>query len=166
MFIALLLAATQPASHAAPGDAQLVVEAIYRALPGDEFDFRKLHYAPPLRRLLSREALLPDGEDSLLDAVPFCDCQDTDEHYAFTTRAKKTGPDSAQVSVRLVNGTVSTFLIDMIRLPAGWAVADIRGAGMPAWLPISVKSFRPRKRPSNLAQLARTDVTKADIPVR
>jgi hypothetical protein len=108
------------------------VAALYRAVPTDGFDFRRLRFAPPLRELLRREAVLAGSEEGLIDAIPLCDCQDVDEDYAFTLHARKTGANAEEVTVRLVNGAPSTFRIDMVRLPAGWAIADIHGPRRPS----------------------------------
>lgn len=134
---AAMLQAAAGTATPAPGSAQAAVEAIYRALPRDSFDFRTLLYAPGLRQLLARERAAAHGEEGLIDAVPFCDCQDTADDYAFTATTRATGPASAEVTVHLRNETRSTYRLDMARLPAGWAVADVHGPEHPslvAWL--------------------------------
>lgn len=136
LFVLLLAASSTPAAAPA-ADARAAVDAIYRDLPREEFDYRKIRYAPILKRLLARETADANGEVGLIDAVPFCDCQDTAEDYAFTTSSRTTSATTAKVTVRLRNGTPSTYRLDMVRLPSGWAVADIRGpahVGLVAWL--------------------------------
>ncbi len=135
--LAALLALNLPTGAGPSGTAVAAVEGIYRNLPRLEFDYRKARYAPELDRLLAREAVDAGGEVGLLDAVPFCDCQDTLNDFAFHTSSVAVAPNRAVVTVHLQNGGASTYRIDMVRLPAGWAVADVHGpvhASLVAWL--------------------------------
>ena len=130
MMTAIILAA---AAAAAPGGgAQAYVEAIYRRLPDERFDFRQVRYATVLHTLLAREAAAAHGEVGLIDSVPFCACQDTAEDYAFKTEVRRAPTDRAEVLVHLRNGGRSTFRLDMVRLRTGWAVADIHGPERPS----------------------------------
>ncbi|WP_442679977.1 hypothetical protein ACSBM8_01865 [Sphingomonas sp. ASY06-1R] len=132
LIAAAALAAPAGGTSGRLSDAQSAGAALYRALPTDGFDFRRLRFAPPLRELMRREAALANGEEGLIDAVPLCDCQDVAEDYAFTLHARKVGAKAEEVTVRLVNDTPSSFRIDMVRLPAGWAIADIHGPRHPS----------------------------------
>ena len=131
MMAAIVLAAAAAATSPS-GGARAYAEEIYRRLPDDRFDLRQLRYAPVLRTLLAREAAAAHGEVSLIDSVPFCACQDTSEDYAFTTEVRPAPADRAEVLVHLRNGGRSTFRLDMVRLPTGWAVADIHGPERPS----------------------------------
>jgi hypothetical protein len=132
-----LLIALVPASAAPPRDAKAMVDDIYRRLPRTDFDFHKVRYAPPLKHLIERDVADAKGEVGLIDAVPFCDCQDTAEDYAFTSSRRRVAPGRAEVTVHLRNQERSTYRLDMVRLPAGWAVADVHGplhASLAGWL--------------------------------
>ena len=146
--ITALLAIAVPSPVMAAATAQATVDEIYRALPGSDFDYHKVRYAPPLKRLLERDVAAAHGEIGLIDAVPFCDCQDTAEDYAFTTSSRAIAQDKTQVTVRLHNEVWSTYRIDMVRLPSGWAVADIHGpehASLAAWLAANLPRERARR---------------------
>lgn len=137
LLLTALLVFDLPAGAGPPGTAAAAVEGIYRDLPRLEFNYRKVRYAPELNRLLAREAAAAGGEVGFLDAVPFCDCQDTAKNFGFQTSSISFGPNQAVVTVHLRNGGASTYRIDMVRLPAGWAVADIHGpvhASFVTWL--------------------------------
>jgi hypothetical protein len=143
-----LVAAAVPLTAAWAASAKDTVDAIYRALPGSEFDYRMVRYAPPLKRLLAREAIVAHREVGLIDAMPFCDCQDTAEDYAFTSSSSSLAPDRAQVTVHLRNEMTSTYRVDMVRLATGWAVADLHGPEHPslaAWLRANLPPERPRR---------------------
>jgi len=137
LLLAALLVFDLPAGAGPPGTAAAAVEGIYLDLPRLKFDYRKVRYAPELNRLLAREAAAAGGEVGLLDAVPFCDCQDTANNFGFHTISVAVGPNQAVVTVQLRNGGASIYRIDMVRLHDGWAVADIHGpvhASLVTWL--------------------------------
>lgn len=127
-----------PAGASSPVTAIAAVAGIYRDQPRPEFGYRKVRYVPKLDRLLAREAADAGGKMSLLDAVPFCDCQDTADDFGLhTSSVAAVAPNRAIVTVHLQNGGASTYRIDMVRLAAGWAVADIHGpvhASLVTWL--------------------------------
>ena len=146
MILPILVAAA--AAAASPtGSARAYVEAIYRRLPEERFDFRHVRYAPLLRTLLNREAAAAHGEVGLIDDVPFCACQDTAEDYAFTAESRPAPADRAEVLVHLHNGGSSTFRLDMVRLRTGWAVADIHGRERPSLVAYLQRNLpRPTRR--------------------
>jgi hypothetical protein len=108
--------------------AKAYVDGIYRALPEDGFDYRKVRYAPILRALIAKDDRIGAaiGGVNLIDAVPFCECQDTDIGYHFETRGVATA-SGATVHIRLTNGSTQNFSIDLVPLAGRWAIADIHG---------------------------------------
>jgi len=125
--------------------AKTYVDGIYRALPEDGFDYRKVRYAPILRALIAKDDRIGAaiGGVNLIDAVPFCECQDTDAGYHFETRGVATA-SGAMVHVRLTNGSTQNFSIDLVPLAGRWAIADIHGP--------SIRSFTAylRRNPSRI----------------
>ena len=141
--VASLVAALTPAAAApTPPDAKATVDRIYRSVPREDFDYTKILYAPLLKRLLAQDAANAKGEVGLIDSDSFCDCQDTEKDYGFTTSSRPVGAGRAEVTVHLHNGERSLYRIDMVRLPAGWAVADVHGpehASLTGWLRANLK---------------------------
>jgi hypothetical protein len=124
------------ASSAAPDpkDAKAYVDEIYRAVAGP-FNFRKMRYAPPLRALIDKDARRAGDGVGLIEAVPFCECQDTAPNYGFTSTVAATGPGKATVTVLLRNGgSPQTFKVDLTYGATGWAIADIHAPATPSLL--------------------------------
>ena len=106
--------------------AKAEVDRIYRELPGS--GTKHVRYGATLQSLLDEDARRANGEAGFIDADPFCNCQDTDLNYSFTSTARRVRPGVVEVTVALRNGKPETYRIDMERTPAGWAVADIHSA--------------------------------------
>lgn len=146
--LAVLLLATPAAAlqpDTAIGTARAMVDAIYAALPGDRFDWRAQRFTPELKALIEREARESAGEIGLFDAVPFCDCQDTDERYRATSNVQQTGPRTATARVTLVNGAPRRVTLDLVRLPGGWAIADLHSPDIPSLAGLLREHFARRR---------------------
>jgi hypothetical protein len=92
---AILLLAASPGMAAQPGAVE-TVRNIYRRLPRAGFDYREVRYTPALTRLLRRDVAEARGELSVIEAVPFCDCQDTANNYGFMVRGRPVSADRAE----------------------------------------------------------------------
>ena len=128
--------AAGPPTPAGMVGAKAYVDWIYRSLPNDDFDDADgVRYAPELRRWLERDRAWSarTGYVGAIDAVPFCDCQDTTDNYRFESRVVKTAA-GATAHVRLRNGGWQVFRIDLIASPRGWLVADVHSKDMPSLL--------------------------------
>lgn len=137
-----------PVAAQAPADgAKAYVDGIYRRIPGSTSAVPKVRYAPQLDALLKRDAAEAHGEVGAIDANPFCGCQDIGEDYAFTSRLRSLGNDRAQVDVDLRNGGRSAYRIDLVRMPAGWAVADIHAADPHSLVAYLRHALPPRRAP-------------------
>ncbi len=131
----LLIAAPARAAEGDAASAQRVVDRIYAAVPAMTFDYRNVAYTKALHDLLAMDDRIGQagGGINLIDWVPFCECQDTQEDYRFSTRATAT-PSGATVKVLLHNGGMQRFAIDLVPSRAGWLVADIHGPRIPSLL--------------------------------
>jgi hypothetical protein len=132
VLIAMMSLAAPQMAIARPdlASAKRYVDGIYRALPQDGFDDRKVRrYASTLGRLIAEDVSFgaKGGGVGLIDYDPFCLCQDTAEDYHFQTRAVSTR-SGATVYVRLNNGNAQNFAIDVVPLAGQWAVSDIHSS--------------------------------------
>jgi hypothetical protein len=89
-------------------------------------------FAPELAALYARDAALSarTGEMGEVDAVPLCACQD-DEGVAATTTLVRADARAATVRVRLSFGRSAgpVLTLRLVRLAAGWRIADIEDEG-------------------------------------
>jgi hypothetical protein len=134
--------ATPTKAAAAPNiaAAKAYVDQIYLQIPG-AFNWRTVRYTPELRRLIDKEQAEAKGEIGLIDAVPFCECQDTAGSYGYSTTVGPAGANRALVTVALRNGDRSTFRISMQWIGGRWVVADIGSARQPSLLAFLRKAY-------------------------
>jgi len=148
MLAFLLLA--QPCAAMTPRDlaaARRWIVSVYRTLPYDTRGWYDVALAPELKSLARREDRASPGLIDVVDADPFCSCQDTAADYrVLRSSVARLGPERARVTILLRNGTVQRFVVDVVRAPhGGFAVADIHPATMPslvASLRRAVRSYR------------------------
>ena len=149
--LACLAAAAPPLS-----DAKAYVVGIYRQIPGG-FDYHKGHYADRLGGLLRRDTAFSrrSGDMGFIEAVPFCDCQDTTSDYRILqSSVEPRGPNGAAVTVLLRNGSENRrFTVDLLRERGGWRIADVHSPDTPSLLallerevPREEKSLTPQER--------------------
>lgn len=113
--------------------AQDYVDGIYRALPTEAgFDWRTARFAPQLRKLVDRERAQAGAAIGFMDAIPFCNCQDTMPDYRFTSRITSESANSASVTVQLHNDETQDFRIDLTQIDGTWYIADIHSADTPS----------------------------------
>lgn len=126
----ILTLSSASASAATPADlatAKRYVEGIYAKLPGD-FDYRSVRYAPALKALIAKDDACAEAGGGIcaIDAVPFCDCQDTGSDYKLvssTVVAK--GDTGARVTVQMRNGGPKRYSVDLVLIKGNWFVSDI-----------------------------------------
>jgi len=134
----MLLAPAMPASAATPAElaaAKRYVEGIYAELPGD-FDYRSLRYAPPLKALIAKDDACAEagGGICVIDAVPFCDCQDTGSDYKLLSSTVVARSDSsARVTVQMRNGGPKRYSVDLVMIKGSWFVSDIATPTTPSF---------------------------------
>ncbi|HEX4693685.1 hypothetical protein [Sphingomonas sp.] len=133
--------------------AKAYVQAIYRRIPG-KFNYRLVRYVPELRRLIERDDAAAKGEIGAIDAVPFCDCQDTATNYrVLRTSVESTPRGGARVTTFLRNDKVGRFVVDLVSTRGRWAVADIHTPDMPSFLAMMRREV---SREENLARPRRS----------
>lgn len=117
------------------GAAQRYVESIYTRLPGD-FDYRSVRYTPALKALIARDdsCAAAGGRYCVIDAVPFCDCQDTGTDYRVVgSTVTAIGRSGARVTVNMRNGGKVRYSVDLTLAKGVWYVADIATPGTPSF---------------------------------
>ena len=119
--------AAKPAPSSDLSAAKAYVESIYAKLPGD-FDYRTVRYAPALKALIAKDDACAEagGGICVIDAVPFCDCQDTGTDYKLVSaNVVATGKSGARVTVQVRNFGPVRYSVDLIQAKGTWYVADI-----------------------------------------
>jgi len=119
--------AAKPAPCSDLSAAKAYVESIYAKLPGD-FDYRTVRYAPALKALIAKDDACAEagGGICVIDAVPFCDCQDTGTDYKLVSaNVVATGKSGARVTVQMRNFGPVRYSVDLIQAKGTWYVADI-----------------------------------------
>lgn len=130
--IIVLLAAMMPqgANAATPAElaaAKRYVEGIYAKLPGD-FDYRSVRYAPALKALIAKDDACAEAGGGIcaIEAVPFCDCQDTSADYKLvSSTVAARGESGARVTVQLRNFGTKRYSVDLVLIKGNWFVSDI-----------------------------------------
>ncbi len=123
------------ATSAELGAAQRYVESIYARLPGD-FDYRSVRYTPALKALIARDdaCAAAGGGYCVIDAVPFCDCQDTGTDYrVVASTVTAIGRSGARVTVNMRNGGKVRYSVDLTLAKGVWYVADIATPATPSF---------------------------------
>lgn len=123
------------ASPAELGAARRYVESIYQRLPGD-FDYRSVRYTPALKALIARDdaCAAAGGGYCVIDAVPFCDCQDTGTDYRIVgSTVTAIGRSGARVTVNMRNGGKVRYSVDLTLAKGVWYVADIATPAIPSF---------------------------------
>lgn len=152
--IGLLLAAATPAM-AAPQtpvpavSAKAFVEGLYRpwiaalkrnpdgdrtgSMPKDDASV----YAPELAGLLAKDARISKrtGETGAIDYVILCSCQDDGGlGYNVTVPAATATAATAKVALSFEGKYDRTLTLKLVRLPAGWRIADVADGDTPSLL--------------------------------
>lgn len=135
------VSAATPAELAA---AKRYVEGIYAKLPGD-FDYRSVRYAPALKALIAKDDACAEAGGGIcaIDAVPFCDCQDTGRDYRLvssTVVAK--GDTGARVTVQMRNGGPKRYSVDLVLIKGNWFVSDIATPTTPSFAAMLRKELK------------------------
>ena len=132
MLLAFLAAAAQPQES-----AKAYMERLYASYDQPSFnplDHPARYFAPRLLRAISEDERLAHHEVGYLDGDPICQCQDPGGLHAAIVRVDQKGPDAATVRVSLGfpgdKPRVATFTL--VRLAAGWRIADVSSADDPS----------------------------------
>ena len=130
--------------------AQAFVEGLYRAYQGHENDTRGPDYlgrdrnrtfAPALAALIARDAANAKGEVGTLDGDPICNCQDYAISKVQVTITNGPG-NTAAANVSFTNlREPQVVRLDLVKLKAGWRVADVHAEGAPSLIGL-LKSAR------------------------
>ena len=137
LLIALLAAAPQ-ASTATPNALVDTIYRHYRSGGGGMGDDRVLALLSPTTRALYDRALARDSEEVVIEADPFCDCQDFADIRVEAVRIAPVRAGRTTASVRIVDKEMDdgprTIAIKLIQTPQGWRVEDVSAAGGAALL--------------------------------
>jgi len=135
----LLAAWLAPAAPAAAQEGpRAFVARLYAAYRDPDFSpLRRPEriFAPPFVAALAEDRRLFTGEVGFIDADPICQCQDPGGMKADLGAVREAGA-RAEVSVRLRFGAadVRRIRLKLVRLAAGWRVADIAADDEPSFL--------------------------------
>ncbi len=120
-------------AKAAQPSARSFVEAIYAAykgkngkgIPLDNYAAVRRYFEPTLAALVIKDRKDARGEVGTLDFDPFVDAQDW-EINAVDVAVSETVADKASATVSFENaGRHTTVVLDLVKLRAGWRIADI-----------------------------------------
>ena len=122
-----------PAARAAETSAESFVAGIYDRYKGREAEGVALdasaqvqrYFVPNVAAMILAAPAQGRGDVGKLEADPFVDAQDWDIDR-FDIAVRHPGPDKATATVSFRNiGKHRTVVLDLVRLPEGWRVADI-----------------------------------------
>jgi hypothetical protein len=147
-----------PASPAA--SAKAFVEALYKPwiaslkrnsaadrtgyMPKDDESV----YVPELSALLNKDQRISNrtGEVGVIDWVILCSCQDdAGLGYRVTVPAATAKTATAKVALSFAGQYSNTLTLKLVKLPAGWRIADVADAEMPSLLAMLRKALRNKK---------------------
>jgi hypothetical protein len=133
MFLAFLLA-TAPADT--PRTYMERVFASYRDPNFSPFDHPEHYFAPRLAAAMKEDSRLAHGEVGYLDGDPICQCQDAEGMKARIERVTTQSADRAKVRVIIdwVDSTARRVTFALVRLKAGWRIADVSASDEPSLL--------------------------------
>ena len=115
-------AAGSQAAAAAEAEVRALLDQIYAPYAGEEMTGRDIEvfFTPELVRAIG-------AEEGGIDADPFIDAQDWAPFRPNIQQVTVKGDDRAEASVNFTSmGTSKTLVYQLVRMPAGWKVADIR----------------------------------------
>ena len=127
------LALASAKAMAADPSATSFVEAIYapykvkdgKGIPLDSDAALKRYFEPRLAALIIKDRKKAAGELPTLDMDPFIAAQDWDIS-AVDVAVRDTGAEKASATVSFKNmGEPTTVVLDLVKLRAGWRIADI-----------------------------------------
>lgn len=136
MLAAALLLATGAFAAAPAVSAKVFVDGIYarwqRELKRGNWRYQpprdRTLFAPELAALFAKDARIVarTGDMGVIDAVPLCSCQD-DEGMRARSTVLRADASAATVRVRLTfgGGEPTLLTLRLVRMPAGWRIADI-----------------------------------------
>ena len=119
--------------RAAEPPAKSFVEAIYSAYTGKNSNGLSLdsdaavrrYFEPELAALIIKDRKAARGEVGKLDVDPFIDAQDW-EIDVVDIAVREIAADKARATVAFKNaGKQRTVILDLVKLGAGWRIADI-----------------------------------------
>src|SRR5688500_9369045 len=131
--LALAIVLCAPAAQAAETSAESFVAAIYDRYKGPDAKGVALdtgaqvqrYFVPNVAAMILAHPAQGRGDVGKLEADPFVDAQDWDIDR-FDIALRHPGPDKATATVSFRNiGKHRTVVLDLVRLPEGWRIADI-----------------------------------------
>jgi hypothetical protein len=149
MSLALLAAAML--APAAPGESpRAFVERIYAGYRNQDYSplARPARiFAPPLVAAIAEDARLSHDEVGYMDADPLCQCQDAGDLHPVVQEVRQLAPGRATARILLSFGPSDrrTLTLQLVRIRAGWRIADLVTADDPSLLG-SLQRFNARRR--------------------
>lgn len=150
MILPLLLAGWLAPAAPAPDSPRAFVErlyASYRSETWSPLSKPERVFAPPLVAAIREERRLSRDEVGFMDADPICDCQDPS---GMRTRIESVteparGAAIVRVTLRFGPSDRRDLTLRLVRLPAGWRIADVASTDEPSLL-ADLKAWNRRKR--------------------
>jgi len=145
MLLALFLAATPPTET-----PKTFIQRLYANYSNSDYSpFKEANrvFAPRLLAAINKDSELAHGEVGYLDGDPVCQCQDTAGLHASIKNVVEKGR-TATVSVKLdfQDSTPTNVRLSLVRIGAGWRIADVSATGEPSLLRALEESDRRTRR--------------------
>jgi hypothetical protein len=145
----ILLVAALAAANPAAEAPRRFVERVYAGYARDDYSpltHPERIFAPALLAEFRADARLSRGEVGFMDADPLCQCQDAGGlHPSILSLSESRATATARISIRFGDSADSRQVtLRLVRLPAGWRIADIAAADEPSLL-AAIHAFN-RKR--------------------
>lgn len=150
ILLAAALAAAGPANPGAETPRRFV-ERVYAGYARDDyspFTHAERVFAPALLAEFREDTRLSRGEVGFMDADPLCQCQDPGGLHPSILSLSRSGAAAAtaRVSIRFGDGADRRQVtLKLVRLAAGWRIADIAAADEPSLL-ASIHAFNRKRR--------------------
>ncbi|QDZ08592.1 hypothetical protein FPZ24_14875 [Sphingomonas panacisoli] len=158
--IALALIAAAPAPAGPAASAKAFVDSLYRpwiaSLKRDSSADRTGYmpkddesvYIPELSALLNKDQRISNrtGDVGVIDWVILCSCQDDGGlGYRVTIPVATAKTATAKVALSFGGKYDRTLTLKLMKLPAGWRIADVADTDMPSLLALLRKELRGKK---------------------
>jgi hypothetical protein len=145
LLLAALLAAPAPAAET----PRAFVERLYAGYRQPDYDPLAdpgRVFAPPLVEAIAEDSRLSADEVGYMDADPLCQCQDPAGLSPLVREVRRSGRSAAtaRILLRFPGSERRDLSLRLVRIGAGWRVADIATAEEPSLL-ASLRRFNRRR---------------------
>lgn len=150
MILRLILAAALSAGQPTPETPTAHMEQLYAMYSEPSFNplaRPELYFTPKLAAAIEEDSRLAEGEVGYLDGDPICQCQDPAGLQAVVANERMIGADQAEVrvSISLAGYDPRPATFRLVRMKAGWRIADISSVDEASLLRALEKSNRAQR---------------------